>query len=282
MGAEDRGVVRGVLNRIEQDLGEKPIAGFSVRDCATYIREVTDSARSQQTYRLIWTGSSGARSRKAGSNRTSAADAQARARAQASGSHRKRTRRSTRSRRRGCRTRWTYRCSPCSGAGGCRRREVHRLPRRLTLSVVPQKTENSTLVRLQLKGRRRRDRGAGMRCRADNVASPYPVHRVPERVKAGTSAGGTACTTQVLPAQLSRAFADARAPPGSRATTRQRSTKSAALGAAGETPGGWSEAQVQALLDPRRQGYDARLSRGATNCRGPRSASVRRGAIGRK
>src|SRR5690606_19788758 len=41
------------LNRVTEDLGERPLESFGVKDCAEYIRSVTESARSRQTYRLV-------------------------------------------------------------------------------------------------------------------------------------------------------------------------------------------------------------------------------------
>lgn len=237
------------LNRIEQDLGEKPIAGFSVRDCATYIREVTDSARSRQTYRLIldwilgcaveegWIESNPAlQTRKHAHERkrerlTPEAYAAIYAVAPA----------------------WLQNAMDLSLLTLQRREDVADAKftdyRDGSLFVVPQKTENSTLVRLQLKD----DDGAiaalVARCRADNVASPYLVHRVPERVKARDQrARDRVHHTQVLPAQLSRAFADARAAAGIEGDNPPTFHEIRSLGAAEKRRAGWSEAQVQALL----------------------------------
>ena len=270
------------LNRIEQDLGEKPIAGFSVRDCATYIREVTDSARSRQTYRLIldwilgcaveegWIESNPAlQTRKHAHERkrerlTPEAYAAIYAVAPA----------------------WLQNAMDLSlltlqRRGGCRRREVHRLPRRLAVRRAAEDGEQHAGAPA-VEGRRRRDRGAGGALPRGQRRFAVPG---PPRARSGSRPGDQRARdrvhhTQVLPAQLSRAFADARA----------------AAGIEGDNPptfheirAAWARRRNAGPDGPKRKcrhcsatptgARRTAISR-ATNCRGPRSASVRREAIG--
>ena len=48
--------------------------------------------------------------------------------------------------------------------------------------VVPQKTEGSTLLRLKIVDADGALAALVTRCRADNIASPFIVHRMPERL----------------------------------------------------------------------------------------------------
>src|SRR5690606_37367882 len=46
-------VYESVIRRIEAGIGARAVATLTVKDCARFIREVTESARSRQQFRLV-------------------------------------------------------------------------------------------------------------------------------------------------------------------------------------------------------------------------------------
>ncbi|MDH4458507.1 MAG: tyrosine-type recombinase/integrase [Nevskia sp.] len=117
------------------------------------------------------------------------------------------------------------------------------------LWVVPGKTEDSTGARLKIRI------GAELqalldRCR-DDVVSPYLIHRLPERARPREQrAESRVHHTQVLPEQLSRAFADARDASGLFEGVEHPPTfhEIRSLGGKRYQDRGWTLAQVQALM----------------------------------
>src|SRR5690606_16258779 len=115
------------------------------------------------------------------------------------------------------------------------------------LWVVPQKTEGSSAVRLRIK------MGPELaalvaRCR-DAVVSPYLVHRLPEKAKPrGKGAAGRVHHTQVMPEQITRAFAEARDAAGVGGESPPTFHEIRSLGGALLREQGWSLQQVQALM----------------------------------
>lgn len=116
-----------------------------------------------------------------------------------------------------------------------------------SLWVVPQKTEDSTAVRLRIK------MGADLtalvaRCR-DDVVSPYLVHRLPEKARPqALKAVARVHHTQVLPEQITRAFADARDAAGITVDNPPTFHEIRSLGGALLRDQGWTLKQVQALM----------------------------------
>lgn len=115
------------------------------------------------------------------------------------------------------------------------------------LHVVPKKTEDSTNVRLRITIGPELD--ATLAAMRDNIASPYIVHRLPLKARPrNMRADGRDHHTQVMPEQITRAFADARdaaalefdgAPPSWHEIR--------SLGIARYRELGWTLEQVQAL-----------------------------------
>lgn len=115
------------------------------------------------------------------------------------------------------------------------------------LWVVPSKTEGSTNVRLQIAV-------AGplldllARCR-DDVVSPFVIHRLPEKARPSDKrAKDRAHHTQVLPEQLSRAFAKARDAAGVGGEAPPTFHEIRSLGGALLRDAGWTTEQIQALM----------------------------------
>ncbi|KRG49351.1 integrase [Stenotrophomonas beteli] len=115
------------------------------------------------------------------------------------------------------------------------------------LWVVPSKTEGSTNVRLQIAV-------AGplldllARCR-DDVVSPFVIHRLPEKARPSDKrAKDRAHHTQVLPEQLSRAFAKARDAAGVGGDAPPTFHEIRSLGGALLRDAGWTTEQIQTLM----------------------------------
>lgn len=208
-----------VINRIRkgagevQGLGEIPCAELSVKTCATFIRDVTDSPRSRQQFRLVlgWILDAAIQEGWMEANPATM------------------TRRFDAPRKRSRLTLEQFEAiwdvaSPFlrnamdlslvtllrrDDVVSARFADVHDG----ALWIMPGKTEHSTGVRLQIKiSPALADVLA--RCR-DNIASPYLIHRLPRRARpTHLRAKDRDHHTQVLPEQLSREFADARAAAG--------------------------------------------------------------------
>ncbi|HIE1098891.1 MULTISPECIES: tyrosine-type recombinase/integrase [Stenotrophomonas] len=115
------------------------------------------------------------------------------------------------------------------------------------LWMVPSKTEGSTNVRLQIAV-------AGplldllTRCR-DDVVSPFVIHRLPEKARPSDKrAKDRAHHTQVLPEQLSRAFAKARDAAGVGGEAPPTFHEIRSLGGALLRDAGWTTEEVQVLM----------------------------------
>jgi integrase len=115
------------------------------------------------------------------------------------------------------------------------------------LYVVPGKTENTSGARLKVT---LGDDARALIVRArDAVVSPFVIHRLPEKARPQEKRAKTReHHTQVLPEQLSRAFADARDAAKIAGTNPPTFHEIRSLGAALLRQSGWTEAQVQALL----------------------------------
>lgn len=236
-----------VLGRIERGIGDKPLETFTVKDCAAFIRGVTESPRSRQQFRLVLTWVF-ACAVEEGWVETNVAVA---------------TRRFAHSRKRDRLTvetygaiyaqapEWLQVAMDLSLLTLLRREDVVSARfadvRDGALCVVPGKTEATTGVRLRI---RISEALAGVIARArDDVASPYIVHRLPERARPQRlKAKERVHHTQVLPEQLSRAFADARDAAGIESENPPSFHEIRSLGAALLLQSGWTREQVQALL----------------------------------
>ncbi|MCD9005160.1 tyrosine-type recombinase/integrase [Luteimonas sp. XNQY3] len=235
------------LKRVEADLGDRDLDQLSVKDCAEYIRGVTESARSRQTYRLVlgWILACAVQEGWIDSNPAEA------------------TRKFANQRKRERLTLDVYRKVHAKApfwlqnamelslltllrredVAGLRFADVHDG----ALWVVPQKTEGSSAVRLKIKV------GADLaaliaRCR-DDVVSPYLVHRLPEKQRPqGMKAAARVHHTQLLPEQITRAFSDARDAAEIAGDNPPTFHEIRSLGGALLREQGWTLQQVQALM----------------------------------
>ncbi|MBB1060371.1 tyrosine-type recombinase/integrase [Marilutibacter spongiae] len=235
------------IKRIERGLGDRDLESLGVKDCAEFIRGETESTRSRQVIRLVlgwilacaveegWIDSNPAmQTRKFGHQRKrerlTAADYAAISQ-QA--------------------PRWLQVAMDLSLLTLLRREDVVSLRfadvRDGMLHVVPAKTEGSTRVRLRIA---LSDEALGVLAQArDDVVSPFIVHRLPEKARPmGLRAKGREHATQVLPEQLSRAFAKARDAAEVGGDNPPTFHEIRSLGGALLQEAGWSVAQVQALM----------------------------------
>ena len=236
-----------VLKKIERLIGSRELASLTVKDCAEFIRSATESSRSRQTLRLVlgWVLACGVQEGWIDDNPAL------------------QTRRFAFERQRERLTlnaykaiwekapSWVRNAMDLSLLTLLRREDVVSLTfadvRDGALWVVPSKTEDSTLVKLKIA---LSDDLAALvaRCR-DDVASPYLIHRLPEKARPqGMKAKGRTHHTQVLPEQLTRAFAkareDAKIDPENGPTFHEIRS----LGGAMLRDKGWTIEQVQALM----------------------------------
>lgn len=115
------------------------------------------------------------------------------------------------------------------------------------LWIVPSKTEGSTGTRLKFALTPALS-DLLARCR-DAVVSPYLIHRLPDRARPSDKrARDRVHHTQVLPEQLSRAFADARDAAGVGGDHPPTFHEIRSLGGALLIEQGWTLPQVQALM----------------------------------
>nr|WP_164275896.1 tyrosine-type recombinase/integrase [Stenotrophomonas sp. B1-1] len=240
-------VYESVIRRIEAGLGSKPVADVTVKVCATFIREVTESDRARQQFRLVlgWILACAVEEGWIDTNPALA------------------TRRFQHERKRVRLTLDMYRAiwdqaSPwlrnamdLSLVTLLRREDVVTVKfadvRDGHLWVVPSKTESSTNVRLQIAVT-----GPLLdllaRCR-DDVVSPFVIHRLPEKARPSDKrAKDRAHHTQVLPEQLSRAFAKARDAAGVDGDAPPTFHEIRSLGGALLRDAGWTTEQIQALM----------------------------------
>jgi len=198
-----------ILKRTEAAIGARDLVGFTVRDCAEFIRDITESPRARQQFRLAlqwvlacaveegWIDTNPAlQTRKANYQRQR--DRLTRETYEAIWKHA---------------APWLQRAMDLSLLTLLRREDIVTATfadiHDGALWIIPSKTETSTGARLKLP-----TDGALAeliaRCRTD-IVSPYLIHRLPEKARpTGMRAKTRTPHTQVLPEQLSRAFADAR------------------------------------------------------------------------
>lgn len=240
-------VYESVIRRIEAGLGSKPVADVTVKVCATFIREVTESDRARQQFRLVlgWILACAVEEGWIDTNPALA------------------TRRFQHERKRVRLTLDVYRAIWDQAAPWLRnamdlslvtllrREDVVTVKfadvRDGHLWVVPSKTEGSTNVRLQIAT-------TGpladllKRCK-DDVASPFVIHRLPEKARPSDKRAKTRKHhTQVLPEQLSRAFAAARDAAGVGGDAPPTFHEIRSLGGALLRDAGWTTEQIQALM----------------------------------
>jgi integrase len=236
-----------ILKRIEAEIGNRELGGFVVRDCATFVRDITEGARARQQFRLVlgwvlacaveegWISMNPAlQTRKALYER-----------------QRERLTLNAYNAIWNVAAPWLRNAMDLSLLTLLRREDV--VSARFTdvhddsLWIVPCKTENSTGVRLKIV--LSTELGAVIsRCR-DDVVSPYLVHRLPEKARPREKRAATRDHhTQVLPEQLSRAFADAREEAGIVSKNPPTFHEIRSLGGALLREAGWSVEQVQALM----------------------------------
>ncbi|CAH0244578.1 hypothetical protein SRABI35_02793 [Stenotrophomonas lactitubi] len=240
-------VYESVIRRIEAGLGSKPVADVSVKVCATFIREVTESDRARQQFRLVlgWILACAVEEGWIDTNPALA------------------TRRFQHQRKRERLTKevyaaiwakaepWLRLAMDLSLITLLRREDVVSLKftdvRDGFLWVVPLKTEGSTLVKLKI---RIGEELATLLAQArDTVLSPYVVHRLPDRARPSDKrASARAHHTQVMPEQLTRAFQEAREAAGVGGENPPSFHEIRSLGGAMVRDAGWTTEEVQALM----------------------------------
>lgn len=240
-------VYESVIRRIETTLGERALAALSVNECATFIRNITPSARSRQQFRLVlgwilacalqegWIDDNPALSTR-------------------KFSHERQRERLTIETYRAIWEKaptWVRNAMDLSLLTLLRREDVVSLRfsdiRDGALWVVPSKTEETSGVRLKIAVSAELD-GLFARCR-DDVVSPFLVHRLPAKARPqNLRAKERNHHTQVLPEQLSRAFADARDEAKILGENPPTFHEIRSLGGALLQDAGWTLQQVQALM----------------------------------
>lgn len=240
-------VYESVIRRTEASLGPKPVDEVTVKDCAEFIRAVTQSDRARQQFRLVlgWIMACAVQEGWIDTNPVLA------------------TRRFQYERKRARLTKETYsaiweRADPwlrlamdISLVTLLRRDDVVSLKftdvRDGALWVIPQKTEGTSMVKLKI---RICDQLAGLLSQArDGVLSPYIIHRLPEKARpSNMRASARQHHTQVMPEQLTRAFQDAREAAGISCSNPPSFHEIRSLGGALLSEAGWQIEQVQGLM----------------------------------
>ena len=237
------------LNRIEQDLGKTPVEEISVNTCATYIREVTQSARSRQTYRLMlgWVLTCAIEEGWIESNPALLTRKHAHTR------KRERLTLAAFQKIHADAPTWLQNAMDLSLMTLLRREDV--AAARFAdfhddaLWIIPQKTENSTLMRLKISDSSGDLAALIARCRNDSVLSPYIIHRLPERIASrGKAAKERDHHTQVLPVDITREFASIRDRLDIGGENPPTFHEIRSLGGALLRERGWTDEQVQALM----------------------------------
>lgn len=235
-----------VINRIDKGIGTRDLETLSVKDCAEFFRTVTDSPRSRQQFRLVlgWILACAVEEGWMESNPALV------------------TRKIRHERQRGRLTldmynaiweqaqAWLRNAMDLSLLTLLRREDC--CMARFTdwdgkmLRIIPAKTDDTTLVKLEIAGD---ELGALIaRCR-DDVLSPFVIHRLPEKARPQhMRAEDRSHHTQVLPEQLTRAFKDARDAAGITGKNAPTFHEIRSLGGALLRQAGWTEEQVQALM----------------------------------
>lgn len=240
------------LSRIERLIGDREAATFTVRDASAFLRETTESPRGRQNLRLVlsWVFATAVEEGWLDTNPV----------LQTRKAHFERQReRLTPDAYEAIWTEaepWLQNAMDLSLVTLLRREDIALL--RFAdihggcLHVVPGKTESSTGVRLRIAVEGELAEILA-RCR-DAIASPYVIHRLPGKARPhGMRAKARDHHTQVLPEQLSRAFAAARDRaarhvPDLFGPSPPTFHEIRSLGAARLRQRGWTEEQVQALL----------------------------------
>jgi len=239
---------RSIINRIRRGIGEVDVASFTVKDCANFIRGVTDSDRSRQQFRLVLTWIL-ACAVEEGWAEINVAEV---------------TRKHKAIRKRKRLTEQTYRAiyehapkwlqlaMDISLMTLLRREDVVTLRfsdyRDGHLWVVPGKTETTTGVRMKIVVNS--ELAALLSKARDSVASPFIVHRLPARARpSDMRSEDRVHHTQVMPEQLSRAFLKARNAAGITGDNEVTFHEIRSLGGALlYNRQGWTKEQVQSLL----------------------------------
>lgn len=240
-------VYGSVIRRIETSLGSRPVEDITVKDCAEFIRAITESDRARQQFRLVlgWIMACAVQEGWIDTNPVLA------------------TRRFQHERKRARLTKemyaaiwdkaepWLRLAMDISLVTLLRRDDVVSLKftdvRDGALWVIPQKTEGTTLVKLKI---RVGDQLAGLLAQArDSVLSPYIVHRLPEKARpSNMRATARQHHTQVMPEQLTRAFQGARDEAGIGGEHPPSFHEIRSLGGALLSEAGWEIEKVQGLM----------------------------------
>ena len=240
-------VYESVIRRIQSGLGEISCAELTVQACATFIREVTDSPRSRQQFRLVlsWILACAVQEGWMDINPALA------------------TRKFSAPRQRERLTLDMYeaiwRVAPAAlrnamdlslitllrrdDVAGARFSDLHDG----ALWIMPGKTEHSTGIRLKIKADAELEKLVA-RFR-DNVVSPYLIHHLPARIRpTHLRSDDREHHTQVLPDQLSRWFSKARDKAGIASKHPPTFHEIRSLGGALLRKKGWSVEQIQDLM----------------------------------
>lgn len=240
-------VYESVIRRIECGLGCKPVEDITVKDCAEFIRAVTQSDRARQQFRLVlgWVMACAVQEGWIETNPVLA------------------TRRFQHERKRARLTKeayaaiwdkadpWLRLAMDISLVTLLRRDDVVSLKftdvRDGALWVIPQKTEGTSLVKLKIHIG---DHLASLLAQArDSVLSPYIIHRLPEKARpTNMRASARQHHTQVMPEQLTRAFQEARESAGITGTNPPSFHEIRSLGGALLSESGWRIEDVQGLM----------------------------------
>jgi integrase len=240
-------VYESVLNRIVDGIGAREVETFTVKDCATFIRTVTESPRSRQQFRLVlgWVLACAVEEGWCDTNVALATRKHA--------YERKRERLTVEQYKaiHELAPQWLRNAMDLSLLTLLRREDIVTLrfsdEREGALWVVPGKTANSSGIRLRI-GMSEALKEVVAKSR-DTVLSPYIVHRLPERARPqGQRAKDRDHHTQVLPEQLTRAFAEIRDAAGIGGENPPTFHEIRSLGAALLKQSGWDEKRVQDLL----------------------------------
>lgn len=235
------------MRRIERGIGTRELDALSVLDCAEFIQGETKSPRSRQQIRmmLVWVLDSAMAEGWLESNPASVTRKVA---------HERKRRRLTEDAYAAIWQRsepWLRNAMDLSLLTLLRREDVVSAKfadvRDEALWIVPSKTEESSGVRLRIAMKPALE-ALLARCR-DAVVSPYLIHRLPGRARPSDKrAKDRDHHTQVLPEQLSRAFAEVRDAAGEGGDNPPTFHEIRSLGGAMLRKQGWTLAEVQALM----------------------------------
>jgi integrase len=240
-------VYESVIRRIERNLGARALSGLSVKDCAEFIRTVTTSARARQQFRLVLSWILACAVQEGWMDDNPALSTR-------KFDHERQRERLTIDAYKAIWEQapvWVRNAMDLSLLTLLRREDVVSLRfaavRDGALWVVPLKTEGTSGVRLKIAINPELEALiAGCR---DAVVSPFLVHRLPGKARPQQlRAKERSHHTQVLPEQLSRAFADARDKAKITGDNPPTFHEIRSLGGALLQDAGWTLQQVQALM----------------------------------